>query len=179
MPASIRAHLATQIDSASLESLAFLADRALAAEQDVEESKPGVAEIKVDETSKLVGLLEDLSKRIKKLETVTTSERKRNKGRGQANNYAHAPAFSHNVQASGFISNQHSQYRDVKDNARPFTPPTNLQTTARPFVPPPNTQRNDAAKTLNSADAPVCYFHQTFGDKARTCRSLCAFSLNC
>ena len=64
MPASIRAHLATQPDSASLESLAGLADRALAAEQDVEESKPGVAEIKVDETSKLVGLLEDLSKRI-------------------------------------------------------------------------------------------------------------------
>ena len=84
MPASIRAHLATQPDSASLESLAVLADRALAAEQDVEESKPGVAEIKVDETSKLVGLLEDLSKRIKSLETVTTSERKRNKGRSRA-----------------------------------------------------------------------------------------------
>ena len=94
MPASIRAHLVTQPDSASLESLAVLADRALAAEKDVEESKPGVAEIKVDETSKLVGLLEDLSKRIKKLETVTTSERKRNKGRGRTNNYAHAPAFA-------------------------------------------------------------------------------------
>ena len=78
MPASIRAHLATQPDSASLENLVVLADRALAAEQDVEEIKLGVAEIKVDETSKLVGLLEDLSKRIKKLETVTTSERKRN-----------------------------------------------------------------------------------------------------
>ena len=179
MPASIRAHLATQPDSASLESLAVLADRALAAEEDVEESKPGVAEIKVDETSKLVGLLEDLSKRIKRLETVITSERKRNKGSGRANNYAHAPAFAPKVQASGFISNQHSQYRDVKDNARPFARPTNLQTNARPSAPPPNTQRNDAAKTLNSADAPVCYFHQTFGDKARTCRSPCAFSLNC
>ena len=88
MPASIRAHLATQPDSATLESLAVLADRALAAEEDVEESKPGVAEIKVEETTKLVGLLEDLSRRIKKLETVTTSERKRNKGRGRANNYA-------------------------------------------------------------------------------------------
>ena len=179
MPASIRAHLATQPDSASLESLAVLADRALAAEQDVEESKPGVAEIKVDETSKLVGLLEDLSKRIKKLETVTTSERKRNKGRGRANNYAHAPAFVPNVQASGFIGNQHSQYRDVRHNARHSAPPTNSQTTARPFVPPPNTLRNDAGKTSNPADAPVCYFHQTFGDKARTCRSPCAFSLNC
>ena len=74
MPASIRAHLATQPDSATLESLAVLADRALAADEDVEESKPGVAEIKVEETTKLVGLLEDLSRRIKKLETVTTSE---------------------------------------------------------------------------------------------------------
>ena len=91
MPAPIRAHLATQPDSATLESLAVLADRALAAEEDVKESKPGVAEIKVEETTKLVGLLEDLSKRIKRLETVTTSERKRNKGRGRANNYAHAP----------------------------------------------------------------------------------------
>ena len=144
MPASIRAHLATQPDSASLENLAILADRALAAEQDVEESKPGVAEIKVDETSKLVGLLEDLSKRIKKLETVTTSERKRNKGRGRVNNYSKAPAFVPNVQASGFIGNQHNQYRDVQHNARPSVPPTNSQTTARPFVPPPNTQRNDA-----------------------------------
>ena len=74
MPASIRAHLATQPDSATLESLAVLANRALAAEEDVEESKPGVAEIKVEETTKLIGLLEDW--RIKKLETVTTSERK-------------------------------------------------------------------------------------------------------
>ena len=127
MPASIRAHLATQPDSATLESLAVLADRGLAAEEAVEESKPGVAEIKVEETTKLVGLLEDLSRRIKKLETMTTSERKRNKGRGRANNYAHAPAFAPNVQASGFVSNQPSQYRNEQDNARPFAPPTNLQ----------------------------------------------------
>ena len=107
MPASIRAHLATQPDSATLESLAVLADRALAAEEDVEESKPGVTEIKVEETTKLVGLLEDLSRRIKKLETVTTSERKRNKGRGRVNNnYAPAPTFAPNVQASGFVNNQ-------------------------------------------------------------------------
>ena len=167
MPASIRAHLVTQPDSASHESLAVLADRALAAEEDVEESKPGVAEIKVEETTKLVGLLEDLSRRIKKLETVTTSERKRNKGRGRVNNnYAPAPAFAPNVQASVFVNNQPSHYRNEQNNARLF-------------VPPPNPQRNDAAKTLDSANAPVCYFHQTFGDKARTCRSPCAFSLNC
>ena len=177
MPASIRAHLATQPDSATLESLAVLADRALAAEEDVEESKPGVAEIKVEETTKLVGSLEDLSRRIKKLETVTTSERKRNKGRGRVDNiYAPAPAFAPNVHN---VNKQPSHYRNEQNNARSFVPPTNVQPIARPFVPPPNPQRNDAAKILDSANAPVCYFHQTFGDKARTCRSPCVFSLNC
>ena len=180
MPASIRAYLATQPDSATLESLAVLADRALAAEEDVEESKLGVAEIKVEETTKLVGLLEDLSRRIKKLETVTTSERKRNKGRGRVkNNYTPAPTFAPNVQSSGFVNNQPGHYRNEQNNAQPFVPPTNVQQNAQPFVPPPNSQRNDAAKTLDTANAPVCYFHQPFGDKARTCRSPCAFSLNC
>ena len=47
MPPSVRAHLVIQPDSASLESLAMLADRAVAAEKDVDEAKPGVAEINV------------------------------------------------------------------------------------------------------------------------------------
>ena len=42
MPVSIRAQLATQPDSASLESLAVSTDRALASENDVEENKHGV-----------------------------------------------------------------------------------------------------------------------------------------
>ena len=180
MPTSIRAHLATQPDSATPESFAVLADRALASEADVEESKPGVAEIKVEETNKLVGLLEDLSRRLKKLETATTSERKRNKGRGRVNNnYTPTPTFAPNVQASRFVHNQPSNYSNVQQNARPFVPPPNVQQNARPFVPPPNPQRNNAAKTIDTANAPVCYFHQTFSDKARTCRSPCAFSLNC
>ena len=61
MPPSVRAHLGTQPDSASLENLAMLADRAVAAEKDVDEAKPGVADINVSESEKLVGLLEDLS----------------------------------------------------------------------------------------------------------------------
>ena len=44
----------------------MLADRALASEKDMEEIKPGVAEIIVSKTGKLVGLLEDLSRRLKK-----------------------------------------------------------------------------------------------------------------
>ena len=103
----------------------MLADRALASEADVEESKPGVAEIKVEETTKLVGLLEDLFKRLKKLETATTSERKRNKGRVN-NNYTPTPTFAPNVQASGFVHNQPSNYTNVQQNARPFVPPPNV-----------------------------------------------------
>ena len=77
MPPSVRAHLATQPDSASLENLAMLADRAVAAEKDVDEAKPGVAEINVSESGKLVGLLEDLSRRLKKLETATAKATKK------------------------------------------------------------------------------------------------------
>ena len=53
---------ATQPDSASPENLAMLADRAVAAEKDVDVAKPGVAEINVSESGKLVRLLEDLSR---------------------------------------------------------------------------------------------------------------------
>ena len=83
MPTSIRAHLATQPDIALFKSLAMLADRALASENDVDKSKPGVAEIQVSETGKLVGLLEDLSRMLKKLETATAAEKRRNSGRAR------------------------------------------------------------------------------------------------
>ena len=117
MPTSIRAHLATQPDSATLESLAMLFDRALASETDVEESKPGVAEIKVDETTKLVGLLEDLLKSLKKLETATAVEKKRNSGRGRANNnYAPRPPFIPNAQAKEFVPNKQSSFNNAKQN---------------------------------------------------------------
>ena len=79
MPTSIRARLATQPDSASLESLAVLADCAVASENDVEEAKQKVAEMQVSESGKLVGLLEDLSRRLKKSETATaTAAKKKN-----------------------------------------------------------------------------------------------------
>ena len=120
MPTSIRAHLATQPDSATLKSLAMLADRVLASETDVEESKPGVAEIKVDETTKLVGLLEDLSKRLKKLVTATAADKKRNQGRGRANNhYTPRPTFIPNALATKFVPNKQSNCNNAKQNIRP------------------------------------------------------------
>ena len=163
MPTSIRAHLATQPDSATLESLAMLADRALASETDVEESKPGVAEIKVDETTKLVGLLEDLSKRLNKLETATAAEMKRNSGRGRANNnYAPRTPFVPNAQATKFVPNKQSNCNNAKQNIRPY-------------VPPQNAQQNIVAQPTDTATAQVCYYHQTFGEKAHLCSEPCSY----
>ena len=106
MPTSVRAHLATQPDSASLESLAMLADRAVAAEKDVDEAKPGAAEIQVSESGKLVGLLDDLSRRLKKLETATaTAAKKKTYGRSQVTeNRATKTQFVPNVQAKPFVT---------------------------------------------------------------------------
>ena len=119
MPPSVRAHLATQPDSASLENLAMLADRAVATEKDVDEAKPGVAEINVSESGKLVGLLEDLSRRLKKLETATAKATK-NKTYGQTQpteNRAAKTQFVPNVQAKPFIPNNQAVTRqDVSNN---------------------------------------------------------------
>ena len=173
MPTSIRTHLATQPDSATLESLAMLADRALASEADVEESKPGVAEIKVDETTKLVGLLEDLSKRLKKLETATAAEKKRNQGRGRVNNhYALRPTFIPNAQAPEFVPNKPGSFNNAQ--ATEFVPnkPGNCndaKQNIRPNAPPPQTPQDNVAQPTDTATAQVCYYHQTFGEKARLC----------
>ena len=170
MPASIRTHLTTQPDSALLESLAMLADRALASENDVDASKLGVAESKVSETGKLVGPLEDLSRRLKKLETATATmaaEERRNSGRAQTSeNRASKAQCAPTVQAKAFTpTNQ-------KVNRRGLF--TNTQLPNRPYVPPPTLQPNTAQPT-DPVNAQVCYYHQTFGDKARLCSEPCSY----
>ena len=132
--------------------------------------------IKVEETTKLVGLLEDLSRRLKKLETATTSEKKRNKGRGRVNNnYTPTPTFAPNVQASGFVYNQPGNYSNVQQNARPFVPPPIVQQNIRPHAPPPQTPQNNVAQSTDIATAQVCYYHQNFGEKARLCSEPCSY----
>ena len=115
MPPSVRAHLATQPDSASLENLAMLADRAVAAEKDVDEAKPGVAEINVSESGKHVGLLEDLSRRLKKLETATAkATKKKTYGHSQpTENRAAMTQFVPNVQAKPFMPNNQAVTRQM------------------------------------------------------------------
>ena len=175
IPASIRAHLATQPDSATLESLAMLDDRALASEADVEESKPGVAEIKVDETTELVGLLEDLSKRLKKLETATAAEKKKNQGRGRVNNhYTPRPTFIPNIQATEFVPNKPGNYNNAQATEFANKPSncTNAQQNIRPHAPPP---QNNVTQPTDTATAQVCYYHQNFGEKARLCSEPCSY----
>ena len=119
MPPSVRAHLATQPDSASLENLAMLAGHAVAAEKDVDEAKPGVAEINLSENEKLVGLLEDLSRRLTTLETATAQATKKKTYRhSQPNeNRVAKTQFVPNVQAKPFKPNNQAVTRqDVSNN---------------------------------------------------------------
>ena len=111
MPPSVHAHLATQPDSASL-------DRAVAAENVVDVAEPEIAEIHVSESGKLVGLLEDLSRRLKKLETATAKAAQKTYGRSQATeNCATKIQFVPNVQAKPFVPNKQNVTRqDVSTN---------------------------------------------------------------
>ena len=151
MPASIRTHLATQPDSASLESLPMLADRAFASENDVDESKPGVAEITVSETGKLVELL-------KKLETATSTmaaEKRRNTGRSRTNdNCSPRAQYVPNVQAQPFIPNTQGSLNNHNEVRHPNLPPPNAS------------QKNTTTPTDTD---------QIFGDKARLCSEPCSY----
>ena len=169
MPPSVRAQLATQPDSASLGNLAMLADRAVAAEKDIDEAKPGVAEINVSESGKLVGLLEDLSCRLKKLETATAkATKKKTYGHSQpTENRAAKTQFVPNVQAKPFIPNNQAVTRQDVSN--------NNKKDSRPNAPPPQTPQNNVAQPTDTATAQVCYYHQTFGEKARLCSEPCSY----
>ena len=69
-PTNDRVHLATTLDSTSLESLAALADRALALENDTKDSSVGVAEIQMNDSAKIMGIMENISRRLQQLETA-------------------------------------------------------------------------------------------------------------
>ena len=131
----------------------MLADRAVAAEKDVNEAKPGVAEIQVSESGKLVGLLEDLSRRLKKLDTATAkAAQKKTYGRSQATvNRATKTQFVPNVQAKPFVpNNQNVTRQDVS---------TNNKKDSHPSAPPPHTQQNNAVQPTDTVNVQVCYYH--------------------
>ena len=47
----------------------MLANRGIASKNDVKENSVGVAEVRVNDSEKLIGIMEDISRRLKKLET--------------------------------------------------------------------------------------------------------------
>ena len=47
----------------------------------------------------------------------------------------------------------------------------NTKQDSRPNAQLPHAQQNNAVQPIDTADAPAWYYHQIFGDKARTCRS--------
>ena len=168
MPASIRAYLATTPDSTSLESLAVLADRAIASENDVKENSVGVAEVRVNDSEKLMGIMEDISRRLKKLETSGHQKK-------QFNNKQQTDQRRDRT--------TDKQFFPPNANARPFTPRmaknhNSNENNGQTPVPPPNSPQTGTAQPTATDDALICYYHQSFGDKARLCRDPCVFALN-
>ena len=62
------------------------------------------------------------------------------------------------------------------DNGQNILPAS--QSVPRSTVPPPNLQQSNVAQPIATDDARLCYYHQRFGDKARSCRDPCAYALN-
>ena len=125
--------------------------------------------INVSESRKLVGLLEDLSRRLKKLETASAKgTKKKTYGRSQANeNRAAKTQFVPNVQAKTFVHHNKTVTRQDASN--------NNKKDSRPNAPPPQTPQNNVDQPTGTVTAQVCYHHQTFGEKARLCSEPCSY----
>ena len=107
--------------------------------------------------------MEDLFRRLKKLETATAkATQKKTYERSQANeNCAAKTQFASNVQAKPFVpDNQAVTKQDVSNNNKKDS---------RPNAPPPQTLQYNVAQPTDTVTAQVCYCHQTFGDKRRVC----------
>ena len=157
-----------------------MADSAIASENDAKDNSVGVAEVRVNDSEKLIGIMEDLSRRLKKLETLGHQKKH----------------YNHKQQTTRRRDNTtENRHFFPNANARPFAPrmaannnsnennDQNVVTTKVPNprspAPPPNSPQTGTAQPTATDDALICYYHQRFGDKARLCRYLCAFALNC
>ena len=56
----------------------MLADRALASENDAKDSSVGVAEIQLNDSKRIIGIIEDISRRLKLLETAGAQKKQFN-----------------------------------------------------------------------------------------------------
>ena len=121
-------------------------------------------------------MLEDLSKRLKKLETATAAKKKKNQGRGRVNNhYTPRPTFIPNVQATEFVPNKPGNFNNAQAAEFVANKPSNCtsaQQNIRLHAPPP---QNNVTQPTDTATAQVCYYHQNFGEKARLCSEPCSY----
>ena len=77
------------------------------------------------------------------------AEKRKNTGRARTNdNRAPRAQYVPNVQAQPFIPNRQGSL-------------TNNNEDSRPNIPPPNASQNNATTSTDTANAPVCYYHQT------------------
>ena len=131
-------------------------------------------------SEKLIGIMEDISRTLKKLETS-----------------GHQKQQYNNKQQTTRRRDRTTKKKKKfpNSNARPFTPhmdannnsnENNEQNVVTTKVPnpcspalPPNSPQTGTAQPTATDDALICSYHQRFGDKAHLCRDPCAFALNC
>ena len=133
-----------------------MADRAIASENDAKINSVGVAEVRVNDSEKLIGIMEDISRRLKKLETSGHQKKQYN-----------------NKQQTTRRKYRTTDNRIFFPNARLFTPrmaannnsnennEQNVVTTKVPKLcspaPPPNSPQTGTAQPTATDYALICY----------------------
>ena len=158
----------------------MIADRAIASENDIKDNSVGVAEVRVNDSERLIGIMEDISRCLKKLETSGNQKEQFNHKQltdQRRNRTTDKQTFFPNANARPFtprIAKNHNSNEINGQNVVPTNLPTPCST-----APPPNLPQTGTAQPTATDDALICYYHQRFGDKARLFRDTCAFALNC
>ena len=135
----------------------------------------GVAKIQLNDSETIIRIMEDISRRLQKLETAG-AQKKHFNNKLQTDNRANRPTSKQtvlpNANAKSFTP-RFSQNNDNMQNVLPASQPI-----PRPTAPLPNAQQSNVSQPIAADDAQVCYYHQRFGDKARSCRDPCVYALN-
>ena len=157
-----------------------MADRAIASENDAKDNSVGVPEVRVNDSEKLIGIMEDISRRLKKLDSSGHQKKHYNNKQQttrRRDNTTENIFFSPNANVRPFAPRMAANYNSNENNDQ------NIVTTKVPNprspAPPPNSPQTGTAQPTATDDALICYYHQKFGDKARLCRDPYAFALNC
>ena len=114
------------------------------------------------------------SRRLKKLETAGAQKKRFNR-KQQTDNRANRMRSKQTILPIANAKPSIPRIAKNKNNEQNVLPAS--QSVPCPTAPPPNLQQSKIAQPLAKDDALVCYYHQRFGDKARSCGDPC--NLNC